>query len=622
MHLLKVFLFIGLSYVATKGQNGPAPKGDACVRRITTQVSRYFWKLQSRRIDYRERNNRIFADIPFPQLTIVYGWTMTGKTGRISQAREDGRGIITEYMVQFLGSDGNWTFINNSKTGKEMFTNLGNIAIPDTATSVTLSNPVKTLVLRVIPELWDGVPFMRLSIQHCADTVMAEQRPILPIQIQHSSVKKNLEDQIKNRLKSKISKVMKKVKQMEQRIGHHKGHGVKDRKKAGKHKSSSERNRVNHRKNKSRRKHITQQNTRQKKPIIKTQHQKRSEVEKKSLDTYDIDGRFGRGDYFGDFGYKYRRGQRDALKRKNSKQSKGQVSHKGGTQARGRKPTNSKPVVQGQHSSKGKTPARKPYTPDITPSKNVKTKTESIAPAKTASSQKLVEMQRLEKENTALSESVYGSCRLRPVWRYNKAIFRPADTFSTLRDVRQAWRAMYGLGIQPYLFRIPERFQKFRNQKYYLEIEFRKITNVFGLKVAGSSSQLQWGAVTRFSLYHKRKDSEPWQGYVDRLNQPRVFDVGTREKGNAHAPSVFRLDVPVTAKAIRIYPEKWASAPIMMGSERSASRTGRRQYHKTPEDQNQPQNPDTEVVDTSQPRHLGLRLDLWSKSANLQQFIM
>lgn len=462
-----------------------------------------------------------------------------------------------------------------------MFTNLGNIAIPDTATSVTLSNPVKTLVLRVIPELWDGVPFMRLSIQHCADTVMAEQRPILPIQIQHSSVKKNLEDQIKNRLKSKISKVMKKVKQMEQRIGHHKGHGVKDRKKAGKHKSSSERNRVNHRKNKSRRKHITQQNTRQKKPIIKTQHQKRSEVEKKSLDTYDIDGRFGRGDYFGDFGYKYRRGQRDALKRKNSKKkvvhqrkkskssgkkkksraqkhktaqhkiknesgkekkkqskaknrkmaqkkskvkkklqpntnkhrktqqnsktkggqktqqtrksktrnhtkssgkkshklvknkkrkqktlqsakaqrsrqqrieaktlssltknikktennlstlkkqlhtvnqktskskslvkgkkSKGQVSHKGGTQARGRKPTNSKPVVQGQHSSKGKTPARKPYTPDITPSKNVKTKTESIAPAKTASSQKLVEMQRLEKENTALSESV---CKL------------------------------------------------------------------------------------------------------------------------------------------------------------------------------------------------------------------
>lgn len=81
---------------------------------------------------------------------------------------------------------------------------------------------------------------------------------------------------------------------------------------------------------------------------------------------------------------------------------------------------------------------------------------------------------------------------------------------------------MYGLGIQPYLFRIPERFQKFRNQKYYLEIEFRKITNVFGLKMAGSSSQLQWGAVTRFSLYHKRKDSEPWQGYVDRLNQPRV----------------------------------------------------------------------------------------------------
>lgn len=31
----------------------------------------------------------------------------------------------------------------------------------------------------------------------------------------------------------------------------------------------------------------------------------RLEVEKKFVDIYDIDGRFGRGDYFGDFGYKY-----------------------------------------------------------------------------------------------------------------------------------------------------------------------------------------------------------------------------------------------------------------------------------------------------------------------------
>ena len=114
------------------------------------------------------------------------------------------------------------------------------------------------------------------------------------------------------------------------------------------------------------------------------------------------------------------------------------------------------------------------------------------------------------------------SCRLRPVWRYNKALFRPVDSFSDRSDSRQAWRAMYGLGIQPYRFQIPESYQKSRNQKYYLEIDFRRITSVFGLKVAGSSSQLQWGAVTRFSLFHKRKDSEPWQGYMDQLNQPRV----------------------------------------------------------------------------------------------------
>lgn len=402
---------------------------------------------------------------------------------------------------------------------------------------------------------------------------------------------------------------MKKVKQLKQRIDHYKGHGVKEGEKAGKYKSSAERNRVNHRKNKSRKKHQPHQITEQKKLIIKTHSQPRSTVDKNSLDKHDSDifGRFEREDYFGDLGYKYRRGHRDAPKRKNSKMKvlqqrknnkkkaihrgksskektlhqrkksnsggkkkqsrarkhkmaqqksknkndekkkevskaknhkmtqikrkakkklkpnankhktmhqkskqkggqkshqikksetrkhtsssekkshklvknkkrkqqtlqsakgqrsrqqtikpkrlslliknikktkkklsnlkkqlntvnqkttksktqvegnttpkdktklRGQESRKGGTQVRGRKPSNGKPRVQSQHSFKGKTPARKPYTPDITPSKNVKTKTESIAPAKAASSQKLVEMQRLEKENTALSESV------------------------------------------------------------------------------------------------------------------------------------------------------------------------------------------------------------------------
>jgi hypothetical protein len=91
---------------------------------------------------------------------------------------------------------------------------------------------------------------------------------------------------------------------------------------------------------------------------------------------------------------------------------------------------------------------------------------------------------------------------------------------------------MYGLGIQPYRFRIPESSQNSRNQKYYLEINFPRITNVFGLKVAGSSSQLQWGAVTKFAFYHKRRDSNAWQSYVDRLNQPRVRPLSDSARQN------------------------------------------------------------------------------------------
>jgi hypothetical protein len=70
----------------------------------------------------------------------VYGWTMRGKTGRISQEHEDGRGIITEYMIQFLNSDGNWTFINNSRTGKEVCSNTSHRTYPPPPTHKITNN--------------------------------------------------------------------------------------------------------------------------------------------------------------------------------------------------------------------------------------------------------------------------------------------------------------------------------------------------------------------------------------------------------------------------------------------------------------------------------------------------
>jgi CII-binding regulator of phage lambda lysogenization HflD len=97
---------------------------------------------------------------------------------------------------------------------RQIFTNLGNIAVPDTITSVSLANPVTTLVLRVIPELWDGVPFMMMSIQHCGDSVATQQRPVLPLQLVHNSIKKNLEDQMKKKLHDKIGQLQEQVQQL------------------------------------------------------------------------------------------------------------------------------------------------------------------------------------------------------------------------------------------------------------------------------------------------------------------------------------------------------------------------------------------------------------------------
>ncbi|XP_062573502.1 uncharacterized protein LOC134235381 [Saccostrea cucullata] len=664
MFHLKFLLFVGFCCKVfgedgnQAGRNQPPNKGSDCIRRITTQVARYFWKLQSRRIDYRERNNRVFADIPFLHLTTVYGWTMRGKQGRISQAREDGRGIITEYMIQYLNSDGNWTYINNSKTGKQIFANLGNIAVPDTITSVTLANPVTTLVLRVIPELWDGVPYMMMSIQHCADTDIAEKNPILPLQLAHNSVKKNLEDQVKKKIQNKISRLQQKVKLMKQKMAHqHQHHNNKVQTihrggKAGKHKS--ENHRTNHKKQFSKSKHRkpkkvnnkqTKQNGNHKagdkhsKSNVKQTKERRNTRQGTLVDYHgyglaidDFDGRLKREQgkdakskdtdkHKTQNKNQRRKGKKTKGNNKNSKQTKKpERKHRKNDKQHGKsnkkkshkkvapkQPKKQKP--KGKHKEgkshpkkskkidrlskkidrtvkklnqlkkeihdidkkppkKGskKVKVNKPQTPtpEVTKNNTVKTEAESVAPAKNQPSQKSEAMKQIEKQDNVVTKTAYESCRLMPVWRYGSTNFQPDDTFSALADNRQAWRAMYGLGIQPYRFRIPERYQKSRNQKYYLEIDFKKITNVFGLKVAGSSSQAQWGIITRFSLYHKRKESDPWQGYVDHLNQHRVFEIGSREKGNAHAPSVFKLDVPVTAKAIRIYPERWVSAPLMV----------------------------------------------------------
>ncbi|XP_061193996.1 uncharacterized protein LOC133202231 [Saccostrea echinata] len=693
MFHLKFLLFVGFCCAVfgndgnQTGRNQPPSKGTDCIRRITTQVARYFWKLQSRRIDYRERNNRVFADIPFLHLTTIYGWTMRGKQGRISQAREDGRGIITEYMIQYLNSDGNWTYINNSKTGKQIFANLGNIAIPDTITSVTLANPVTTLVLRVIPELWDGVPFMMMSIQHCADTDIAEKNPILPLQLAHNSVKKNLEDQMKKKIQQKIFRLQHKVKLMKHKMAQKQHHNNKVQTihrggQTGKAKSF-ENHRTNHRKQYSNKKHrkLNRKQSKQKgNHRAEHKHPKTNVQQTKERRNTRKNTQYGMVDYhrygLDDSDERLKREQKNEAKnkdtnkdkvqsskhrqngkqtkkpesksaeRKHSKndqhgknnekkshnkvapkqslspktkqQNKSETSHNNkkhksehkpkvtsAKKAKNQKPKgkdkgknshqkNSKKSKKIDRLSKkidrtvkklnqlkkeindmdkkppkkvsNKVKVSKPQTstPEVTGKNPVKTEAESLSPAKNKPSLKSAAMKQIKKQDDVITKTAYESCRLMPVWRYGSTNFRPDDSFSALADNRQAWRAMYGLGIQPYRFGIPERYQKSRNQKYYLEIDFKKITNIFGLKVAGSSSQMQWGIITRFSLYHRRKESDPWQGYVDHLNQHRVFEIGSREKGNAHAPSVFKLDVPVTAKAIRIYPERWVSAPLMV----------------------------------------------------------
>ncbi|KAK3098981.1 hypothetical protein FSP39_024942 [Pinctada imbricata] len=161
----------GRRYVLTIGEPTRRTVGSEvkCSMQRTVQEERYFQKLSSKKNDLRERNKIIYAEFPFYRTTWVLGWTMRGKRGPLRGEDTERPGLITEYVMLYLNNEGKWNFINNTKNGKEVFWNNGNLAQPDTITKVNLATPLQTNMLRLFPQLWDGVPYVRININYCQE---------------------------------------------------------------------------------------------------------------------------------------------------------------------------------------------------------------------------------------------------------------------------------------------------------------------------------------------------------------------------------------------------------------------------------------------------------------------
>ena len=54
---------------------------------------------------------------------ILLGWGIAGKKGMLQGTGTERRGVVTEYVMKFMTQKSDWVFINNSKTGNEVYKN-------------------------------------------------------------------------------------------------------------------------------------------------------------------------------------------------------------------------------------------------------------------------------------------------------------------------------------------------------------------------------------------------------------------------------------------------------------------------------------------------------------------
>jgi hypothetical protein len=94
-----------------------------CLRPIEHEEKFYEESLEDGQLDLREKNAYVYIELAFKKPMVVLGWGISGKRGMLHGTGTERRGLVTEYIMKFMTQTSDWVFINNSKTGNEVYKN-------------------------------------------------------------------------------------------------------------------------------------------------------------------------------------------------------------------------------------------------------------------------------------------------------------------------------------------------------------------------------------------------------------------------------------------------------------------------------------------------------------------
>ena len=94
------------------------------MRVIEHEEKFYEESLEGGELDLREKNSYVYIEAAFKKPMVVLGWGISGKKGMLHGTGTERRGVVTEYKMKFMTHTSDWVFINNSKTGNEVYTNI------------------------------------------------------------------------------------------------------------------------------------------------------------------------------------------------------------------------------------------------------------------------------------------------------------------------------------------------------------------------------------------------------------------------------------------------------------------------------------------------------------------
>ncbi|KAK3096886.1 hypothetical protein FSP39_004410 [Pinctada imbricata] len=143
--------------------------GNTCSNPENLNKKQLFVDLEVDKKEVMGINHEIYTEVLFYKKGMVgwpyvLGWKIKGKSGPEEGKFTKRRGVITEYKMQYVNLTGRFNWLTNPKTGTH---NTATLSSPEQVTEVKLKEPLQTLVMKLYPQQWEGVPFFEIDAQYC-----------------------------------------------------------------------------------------------------------------------------------------------------------------------------------------------------------------------------------------------------------------------------------------------------------------------------------------------------------------------------------------------------------------------------------------------------------------------